>query len=62
MLKLSGGKKLTPAAAQFAQMVPTELTGMNWPLPMYWSSTAEPRLPPMLLVVTVSGNGTTLPK
>jgi len=27
---------------QFAQMVPAELTGMNWLLPMYCSSTAEP--------------------
>jgi len=53
MLKLSGGKKLTPAAAQFAQIVPTELTGMNWPLPMYCSSTVVPWLPTILLVAIV---------
>jgi hypothetical protein len=38
---------------QFAQSVPVELTGMNWLLPMYWSSTAEPWLLTMLPVETV---------
>ena len=28
-------------------MVPTELTGMNWLLPMYCNSTAEPCVPEM---------------
>ena len=36
---------------QFAQSVPVELTGMNWLLPMYWSSTAEPWLLTMLPAV-----------
>ena len=35
----SGGN---PGILQYAQMLPAELTGMNWPLPMYCNSTAEP--------------------
>jgi hypothetical protein len=41
-------------------MVPVELTGMNCPLPMHWSSTADPWLPEMaLLVLTVLTCGLT---
>jgi len=43
-----------PGNFQFAQRVPAVLTGMNWLLPMYWSSTAELWLPvsvPLVLVV-----------
>ena len=44
-------------------MGPVELTGMNWLLPMYWSSTAEPWLPTDAaggMVLLVLGSALTL--
>jgi hypothetical protein len=45
---------------QLAQRSPDELTGMNWLLPMYCSSTADPWLPQRVLVVVVLGCGLVL--
>jgi len=47
---------------QFAQRLPVALTGMNWPLPRYCSSTALPLLPTRELVVKVLGSGLALPE
>jgi hypothetical protein len=42
---------------QYAQIVPVELTGIHWLLPMHCNSTAVPWLPEMvLLVLMVSGS------
>jgi len=54
--------KLLAGMIQLDHNRPVEPTGMNWLLPIYWSSTAEPWLPQMVpaAVVAVLGCGMTL--